>query len=594
MPEKANNPFNFWQELKRRKVIRVITVYAAAAFVILELVDIVAPSLGLPAWTLNFVIVLLCVGFILSIILSWIYDITPEGVKKTKPISRETEHKEEKPAGTTGWKIATGISIVVIIGLVILNVFGGRKKAENLTELEKSIAVLPFENMSDGEEYSWFGDAITDEIIMQLYKINAFDVRSRTSILHYKNSEKGSPIIGQELNVNYLLEGTAQRMGDQVRIRVQLIHASTDNHIWGEVFEGNWKDIMDMQISVAMKVANELKALLSPEELEIIGKKPTENLEAYNAYLLGRYFWNKRTKDDLHKSITFFEQAIEMDPEYALAYTGIADAYIVLGDWGYINPEEAYPKSKQYVKRALEINNDLPEALTSLACITYTYDRNWQDGEKIFKQALEKYQNDPILHEEYGTLLLSMERFDEAFYQIDLALELEPLSIVSNLIKGWLLYVANQYDEAISQYQVTLEFDTSFSDLYYFTSLCYQKEGLFTEAFREYKKGMSMHTESSKYLMKADSIFGKSGINGFYNWLVDEGTFYTRYTYNIPYFKAQYCAALGDHEQAFEWLNKAYEKHVYFLIYLKADPIFDNLHSDPRFNELLKKIGLEE
>ncbi len=207
-----NKLSQFWQELKRRKVVRVITVYAAAAFVILELLSIIIEPLRLPDWTLQFAIVFLCIGFIIAIILSWIYDIHPEGgIVKTEPAIEAEEEVSEKPSGVNAWKIATYISVVIIIGLIVFNITGSRKQAEDLIELEKSIAVLPFENMSDNSEFAHLGDAMTDEIIMQLYKIREFEVRSRTSVMQYKDTEKGSPLIGEELNVNYLLEGSTQR-----------------------------------------------------------------------------------------------------------------------------------------------------------------------------------------------------------------------------------------------------------------------------------------------------------------------------------------------------------------------------------------------
>jgi len=240
-----NRLSQFWQELKRRKVVRVITIYAAIAFVILQLVEILAPSLRLPEWTMNFILVLLIVGFIITVIVSWIYDIHPEGgIVKTEPAHKVKE--EDIHPSSRAWRVSSYISFVVIIALVILNIIPRTGKKEIL---DKSIAVLPFENMSDSDEFSHLGDAITDEIIMQLYKISAFEVRSRTSIMQYKNTEKGSPEIGRELNVDYLLEGSTQRYEDQVRIRVQLIHAADDDHIWGEVFEGEWKDIFSICLS---------------------------------------------------------------------------------------------------------------------------------------------------------------------------------------------------------------------------------------------------------------------------------------------------------------------------------------------------------
>jgi len=260
----THNKFNqFWKELKRRNVVRVLMVYAGAAFVIIELINNITEPLRLPAWTPTLVIVLLAIGFPVVIIFSWIYDLHPEeGMIKTEPAGKV--RTEDKPKSSNGWKIASYISFLVIIGLILLNVFSKPHRTEGRIPLDRSIAVLPFTNLSDDIEFNYLGDALTDELIMQLFKINAFEVRSRTSMLQYKDSKKSIPLIGQELKVKYLLEGTTQRHEDQVRIRVQLIEASTDNHIWGKIYEGDWENIFNIQIEVAKQVAAELKAALSP------------------------------------------------------------------------------------------------------------------------------------------------------------------------------------------------------------------------------------------------------------------------------------------------------------------------------------------
>ena len=318
------DPFKFWQELKRRKVIRIIIVYGAAAYAILELVSIIAQPFGLPEWTLKFVFVLICVGLVISIILSWVYDITPEGVKKTKPVRKD--QKIEKPASSYGWKIATYTSIVVIIGLLMINIFGGKKKFE---ELEKSIAVLPFENLSSDEEQAWFSDGITDVIINQLSKISNYRIIGRTSTLKYKEEKKSIPEIGEELGVNYIIEGTVQRQENEMRISVQLVRVFNEDHIWSDLYDRELKDIFTVQTDIAKRIADELKTALTPEEKERVEKKYTENPEAYNLYLKGRFFWGRRTEEGLSKSVEYYKEAIALDPDYALAYAGLADAYFI-------------------------------------------------------------------------------------------------------------------------------------------------------------------------------------------------------------------------------------------------------------------------
>ena len=279
MPNKSNNPFQFWEELKRRRVIRVIPVYAAASFVLLELVDIISEPFGLPDGTLKLVTVLLVIGFVISIVLTWIYDVTPEGIEKTKP-SKEVTSSEKQPA-STGWKIATFVSILIIIAFVVFYIAGYKKESSAISELEKSIAVLPFENMSVGEEYSHLGGAFTDEIILELQKIKEFDrVLSRTSTMQYKDTRPTIPEIAEKLGVNYIIEGSIQRYNENVSIRVQVIRAEQEDHIWADEFDGKWEDIFYIQDEIAFQVAKELKTVLSSEEVDQINKIPTVNPEA--------------------------------------------------------------------------------------------------------------------------------------------------------------------------------------------------------------------------------------------------------------------------------------------------------------------------
>jgi TolB-like protein len=293
MPKSSNKITQFWQELKRRKVVRRNMVYAASGFVILELVSIIADPLGLPEGTLRFVFFILCIGFVISIILSWYYDFTPDGLEKIKSSNEFEEAPVEKPSQLIAWKIATYISAVIIVGFIIFYLAVRPNRADYLIDLEKSIAVLPFENMSVDEEYSHMGDAITDEIILELQKIKEFDrVLSRSSTMQYKDNRPTIPEMAEKLGVNYIIEGSIQRHKEDVSIRVQVIRAEHEDHVWADEYDGKWEDIFSIQDEMALKVANELKTVLSPEEIEQIDKQPTDNPEAYDLYLKGRYFWN--------------------------------------------------------------------------------------------------------------------------------------------------------------------------------------------------------------------------------------------------------------------------------------------------------------
>jgi len=325
IPRSPNKLIYFWEELIRRKVVRVITVYAAVAFIILELTDIVAPSLGLPHWTLNFIIILLCVGFILAVILTWIYDVTPQGIEKTKPeIETESENVQRS---SYGWKIASYISFVIIIALILIHLIPVGSRFGSNPNLEKSIAVLPFKNDSNDSTNVYFINGLMESILNNLQKIEDVRVISRTSVEKYRNQPKSIPEIAQELRVSYLIEGSGQKIGDQIVLHIQLIEATSDRHIWSGRFKRETREIFELQSEVAMNIAEAIEAIITPEEEEQIDKIPTDNLVAYDYYLKGFDHLIKGDRDNLEEAIRFFEEAIAHDQEFSLAYAELAITY---------------------------------------------------------------------------------------------------------------------------------------------------------------------------------------------------------------------------------------------------------------------------
>ena len=441
MPDKSNGPFQFWQELKRRKVIRVITVYAAASFVLLELVDILADPLGLPGWTINLVLILLCVGLVITLILSWIYDITPEGVQKTKPISKVTELKKEKPSTMRGWKIATYLSILIIIGLLLVNIFGSRKPAGTLNELEKSIAVLPFNNLSEEKGNEHFVDGLVEDLLNRISVIEELKVISRTSSEMYRErGVKSVPEIASELGVSYIVEGSVQRYGDKARITVQLIDAINDDHIWADNYDRDIVDVFKTQSEIAMQIASELNTILTSRQKTQIQENRTKNVKAFELYQMGRFYWNKRTGDGYNTSIEYFEKAIDEDPGYGLAYAGLADTYNLMALQGWIDKQEGRDKAVELALKALELDENLAEAYTVLGSIYDYVDWDWEKAENAFKRALELNPNYATAHHYYSEHLSIIGQHEEARKHIDKALELNPLSFVIRHVSGAKLY----------------------------------------------------------------------------------------------------------------------------------------------------------
>ncbi len=386
MPEKSKDPFQFWEELKRRRVIRVITVYAAAAFVLLELVDIISEPFGLPDWTLKLVTVLLVVGFIISVILSWIYDVTPEGIEKTKP-SKEVESVEAPPA-SKGWRIATFVSVLIIIAFVVFYIVGNNKKSFDISKLEKSIAVLPFRNDSPNQERMYFINGTMESILDNLCKIEDIRVVSRNSVEQYRDNPKPTPVVAEEMNVGFVLEGSGHRDGNNVRLFVQLLDGRNDQHLWSKSYDADIEEIFSMQSEIAQLVAAEIEAIITPEEKLLIEKIPTTSLIAHEFYIKGRdkhnqYWLDNDNRTALERAEELYYDALDYDSTFALAYTGLAYVYWDKHYWETFFSESFLDSVFILTDIALSFDDQLAEA--------YTIRGDYYRNKGLIEKALEEY-----------------------------------------------------------------------------------------------------------------------------------------------------------------------------------------------------------
>ncbi|NOR33915.1 MAG: hypothetical protein GQ579_04460, partial [Bacteroidales bacterium] len=384
----TGGPSNFFQELKCRKVVRVISVYAAAAFVTLELLSIVIEPLRLPDWTLSLVIVLLSIGFIIAVVLSWIYDVNPEGGwVKTKAV--HTVKKEREPE-TKGWKIASFISFVVIIALIVLQLIPRSGGEQIPSDLEKSIAVLPFKNDSNDSTNIYLINGLMESLLDNLQKIEDLRVISRTSVEKYRNNPLTTPEIARELNASYLVEGSGQKIGNQILLKIQLIEASTDKHLWAERYKREADDIFELQLEVARSIATAIEAIITPEEAAQIEKVPTNNLEAYDYFLKGMEPFQWRTREGLEEAIPLFEKAIELDPDFALAHANIAIAYAFL-DIYQVEKKHA-DQIDYYADRALLLDPKLSQSLIAKAT-SHNIRGDYELALPYLEKALEYHPN---------------------------------------------------------------------------------------------------------------------------------------------------------------------------------------------------------
>ena len=597
MPQPTNKLTQFWNELKRRKVVRVIIVYAAAAFVILETVDIITPALLLPSWTVTFIIVLLAIGFPIAIIFSWIFDITPEGVKKTKPVTQS--RSEEKQATPGGWKISTYISVLIIIAFVVFYVISNIKQSSEISKMEKSIAVLPFYYYNIDEKSEDIGDAFSNEIITQLYKINGFDrIISHTSTLQYKGSDKPPiPVIGKELDVNFIIEGSLERQNENVSVQVQVILAANDDHIWADEFKGKWNDIFTIRTNIAKKVASELKTILTLEEIEQIEKRPTKNLEAYDFYLLGVHYFNNFSHDeDLWRAIEYFQQALDIDSTYALAYSGLAEVYNQLIVYAILSPNEAYPKVKAYSTKALELNEELANPHCLLGIVNQSFEYDFTGVEKEYIRALEINPSSSFAHEYYAHYLSVIGRHDEAISHANLALKLDPLSISAKSNKYFTLFNAGYKNEALKLMEEARDSDPDYPYWYWDCALFYINLGMYNEA-------LSM-LQTQLTLMGDDNISDEIGLLGYIYGRLDQkdkaqkqldrlDELSSKGFYVSPRTRVWVYMGLDNLDKAIEILEEAYKNHSIESSFLRLYE-YDALRNDPRFIELLKKVGLEK
>ena len=456
----------------------------------------------------------------------------------------------------------------------------------------RSIAVLPLENLSGDVSQNYFADGMTDELITDLAQISALRVISRTSVMIYKGARKPLPQIARELNVDAVVEGTVLRSGDQVRITAQLIEASTDKHLWSQSYEGELRDTLALQSRVASAIADQIRINLTPREQAALRNVKVVNPEAYESYLKGRYFWNKRTADGLKAALAYFKQATEEDPKYAKAYSGLADAYALLGDWQYavMPPKEAFPKAKAAAIKALELDSSLSEAHNSLAFVLDGFDWDLDAGGKEFQRAIELNPGYATAHHWYAWHLTLLGRFDEAITEMRKAESLDPLSLIINADLAELLVIAHHYDESIALSRKTIEMDPNFALAHNQLAQAYLQKHMYSEAVAELQKAVQLSGDSPTCLANLARAYVASGKRIEAVKLLNDLKRRTSTGSSNASEIAMMYASLGDTDQAMNWLEKGFEERFNPGVLLR--PGFDPLRSDPRFQQLVHRIGL--
>jgi TolB-like protein/DNA-binding winged helix-turn-helix (wHTH) protein/Tfp pilus assembly protein PilF len=485
------------------------------------------------------------------------------------------------------WKISAFLLLIVAASLAVWKLHSG-----NRAPVIRSLAVLPLESLSNDASQDYFADGMTDELISDLGQISALRVISRTSVMAYKHARKPLPEIARELSVDAVVEGTVLRSGDRVRITAQLIDASSDQHLWSQSYEGELRDTLALQNQVAREIADQIRINLNPQEQAELKSVKVVNPQAYESYLKGRFFWNKRTADGLKVALAYFNQAIEEDPKYAQAYSGLADTYALLGDWQYavMTPTEALPKAKAAAIKALELDSSLGEAHNSLAFCLDGFDWDLDAGGKEFRRAIELNSGYANAHHWYAWHLSLLGRYDEAIAEMRKAENLDPLSLIINADLAELLVLAHAYDESIRQSRKTIEMDGNFAFAHNQLGQAYLQKHSNAEAVAELQKAVQLSGGSPTCIANLARAYVASGKRSEAEKLL--GDLQKRSNPGSSHASeiATIYVALGDTNQAMNWLEKGYEERFNPGVLLR--PGFDPLRSDARFENLERRMGL--
>jgi TolB-like protein/DNA-binding winged helix-turn-helix (wHTH) protein/Flp pilus assembly protein TadD len=506
----------------------------------------------------------------------------------------------EAPATRPMWRslrtvlLAAGVLLAVGLAYLYLGRMTRTSRGPDVTI--HSLAVLPLENLSHDQDQEYFADGMTDELITQLAKITALRVISRTSVMRFKGTRKPLAEIAHELNVDAVVEGTVARSAERVRVAAKVIQVEPEKDLWAERYDRLLGDIVILQGELAREISQAIRVKLTPQErTRLVDVHPVDH-EAYEAFLKGRFYWSKRTEEATKKAIDYFERAIARDPNYALAYTGLADSHISLALaealQEVVPPNEAFPRARLAVNRALETDDTLAEAHASLGHIKFQYDRDWAGAEREFKRAIELNPNYANAHHWYALSLMWMGRLDEALREIRRARELDPLSLVINANLGFVLAGARRYDEGIEQCRATLDMDSNFAQAHYRLGQIYVLRGMNKDAIPELEKAIALSGGSPRATAELGLAYGLLGNKGQALKLVRALNEDSRRRYVSPFNLAVIYGAVGENELTLKWLEKAYEERSPSLSLLKLSPAFNGVRLEPRFVNLVHRIGL--
>jgi TolB-like protein/tetratricopeptide (TPR) repeat protein/DNA-binding winged helix-turn-helix (wHTH) protein len=517
-----------------------------------------------------------------------------------------TKIEESSPRHSFAWFLGLALGAMAVAGLALL--LGSaklRERALGMMHLSKngapvagaakksrrSVAVLPLQNLSADPNQAYFVDGMTDELTTDLAQFADLRVISRTSAMHYRDGNKTVPEIGKELGVDAIVEGSVERVGDRVRIRAQLIDCATDRHLWAQSYDRDMKDVLSMQTEAAREIAEQVRGSVGSPQLNLHATNPAPvDPDAYEAYLKGRYFWNKRTPDGLNKSVEYFEQAIRKDPSFAAAYAGLADAYSILGS-DVLPADVANSKARAAANKAIELDSSIAEGHAALALVEFYYDWNWKQSEEEFRRAIELNPNYATAHQWYSYYLTAMLRFPEAVEQAEAAQQIDPLSLSINTSVATRYRHAGRLEDAVQLNRRTLEMDPSFVPAHFSLGAVYENQGASQQAIDEYKRVIELRPADPSALSALAYIYARSGQKDEARKILSQLTEISKQHYVSSFEFATIYAGLGDSDSSMLWLEKSYRQRESQMPFLQSDERFNSMHSDPRYRDLVHRLG---
>jgi len=587
---------SFFAELKRRNVYRVAVAYAVVGWLVVQITTQVFPFLEIPNWAIRLVIMLVAIGLPIALVLAWAFELTPEGIRRAETVTGATAAKSAHRA----WIYVVMVACILSIGVFFLGRYtalrtsSSPESAKAAAPSSKSVAVLPFANLSRDPDNAYFAAGIQDEIITRLAKIGELKVVSCLSTQRFKSSPDDLPAIAKELGVANVLQGSVQRSPDAVRVNVQLVGAETDTHLWADTFDRKLTDVFQIESDIAKTIAEKLQAKLTGSEERAISMQPTADVEAHQLYLKGRYLWNRRTAENLEKALNYFQQAADKDPNYALAYSGIADTCALFSVYGAGAPQEYLPRAKAAAEKAVELDDSLAEAHASLGLVYYSYFRG-AESVREFDRSIQLDPNYATAHHWYGRLTLVMQgKLDHALVEVKRAYELDPVSPIIHTDVGAVYLMARRYDEAIEQLRGTVQMDPEFYWAHRFLGMALDLKGDTTGALAEFTKAFQLNDDPAGlgFIGHAQARMGHEKEA---RARLDQMNDAAKRRYVAPYAFALIHLALGDKDQALDWLEKAaQERGLTYFNFIKVDPFLDPLRGDPRFEAVMQKVTGEK